>query len=112
MLRLCGRSLVFIRNFGREEALQVLELRDGSTRHQIRISFLQKAKIYHPDNQLTGDAEMFRKIKLANDILLGPKKYQPEVKKPKKYSKNHSQQNYHQNQHSDHDYRKGKTQYF
>jgi hypothetical protein len=49
---------------------QVLQLATTATSAKIRKAYLKAAKMYHPDkNSEEGDADMFRRIKLANEVL-------------------------------------------
>jgi len=100
MLRLCPLQRTFRRfNMNRQKACAALELDAGATSKDIKNAFLNKAKIYHPDNQLTGNAERFKEVKEAADYL-EKIKYQPSVKKSDRgrqtYQSYHQQQSYHQ----------------
>jgi len=67
-----------------QQAFQLLGVKASASQKEIRTAYLAKAKIYHPDNQLTGDSDKFRELKQAAD-LLDRIKYQPEVKRATHY---------------------------
>ena len=61
----------------RSEALQLLGLDFSATESQIRSAFRAAAKQHHPD--VGGDAEMFKRITEAYDVLKGVVQAAPEA---------------------------------
>ena len=61
----------------RSEALQLLGLDASATESQIRSAFRAAAKQHHPD--VGGDAEMFKRITEAHDVLKGAVPPAPEA---------------------------------
>lgn len=51
---------------------KILKLKNNCTDDAIRAAYRLVAKRYHPDNLATGNAEKFKKAKLAHDTLLDP----------------------------------------
>ena len=85
MLRLCQFRLNLTprrRWLSSLDALETLGLKEHASKKEIRNAFIEKAKVYHPDNAETGNVEHFREIEAANKRLedYHPKPY----RKPEK----------------------------
>jgi hypothetical protein len=50
---------------------EVLEIDEQSTNEAIREAYFRLAKRYHPDNAATGDAELFRQVQRAYELVMG-----------------------------------------
>ena len=84
MLRLCGiRPIIIRRWLTSGDALETLGLKEGASKAEIRNAFIEKAKLYHPDNPQGGDVEKFREVEAANKRLefYHPKPYKKVEKK-------------------------------
>ncbi len=62
-------------SMSREDALDVLGLREGATENDIRTAYRRMMKKHHPDNG--GSAYLAARINEANDVLTGGKSRQP-----------------------------------
>ena len=58
----------------KRDLYEVLGLKKGCTKEEIKSAYRKLAKIYHPDNKETGDEEKFKEIQEAYDILYDDKK--------------------------------------
>lgn len=55
---------------------KILNISENSSPEEIKKAYRNLAKIYHPDNKETGNAEKFREIQEAYDNLINPKPQQ------------------------------------
>ena len=58
----------------KRDLYEVLGLKKGATKEEIKSAYRRLAKKYHPDNHETGDAEKFKEIQEAYDILYDDQK--------------------------------------
>ena len=92
----------FVLKLQRQEiqAERLLGIPKKSSQKDIKKAYLEKAKKFHPDNQKSGNAEKFRDLKKAAEILENPakaeinrenvferRKYNPDSKYEKAYEK-------------------------
>ena len=87
--RLIGirRELVIRRLLSTREATALLGVETDATKKELKVAYLKKAKLYHPDNGDTGSETMFRKVHEAHDKLVlqldQPRNESKSEKKPK-----------------------------
>ena len=55
---------------------EVLGIKKGATKDEIKSAYRKLAKTYHPDNKETGNADKFKEIQEAYDVLFDDKKRQ------------------------------------
>ena len=55
---------------------EVLGLKKGATKDEIKSAYRKLAKIYHPDNKETGDEAKFKEVQEAYDVLYDDQKRQ------------------------------------
>ena len=55
---------------------EVLGVKKGATKDEIKSAYRKLAKTYHPDNKETGNADKFKEIQEAYDVLYDDKKRQ------------------------------------
>ena len=55
---------------------EVLGVKKGASKDEIKSAYRKLAKTYHPDNKETGNAEKFKEIQEAYDVLFDDKKRQ------------------------------------
>jgi curved DNA-binding protein CbpA len=53
---------------------ELLGVARDASKAQIRSAYRRLSKVLHPDNQDTGDAEKFRELSLAHDVLVDPER--------------------------------------
>ena len=58
----------------KRDLYEVLGIKKGATKDEIKSAYRKLAKKYHPDNHETGDAEKFKEIQEAYDILYDDQK--------------------------------------
>ncbi|CBY11227.1 unnamed protein product [Oikopleura dioica] len=73
MLRQCGvksyTRVLLVRKLTIPESAKLLGVGETADNKEIKTAFLKKAKLFHPDNQDGGDAEKFKKLTKAKDVL-------------------------------------------
>ncbi len=58
----------------KRDLYQVLGIKKGATKDEIKSAYRKLAKTYHPDNHETGNAEKFKEVQEAYDILYDDQK--------------------------------------
>jgi len=60
----------------KRDCYEVLGISKSASKDEIKSAYRKKVKIYHPDNKETGDAEKFKEVQEAYDILYDDQKRQ------------------------------------
>jgi len=63
------RHVIPLRRMSLQDACSILEVELNADRKAVKEAYFEKAKTYHPDNQVTGDAQMFRQVRKAYNLL-------------------------------------------
>ena len=53
----------------KRDLYQVLGIKKGASKDEIKSAYRKLAKTYHPDNHETGNAEKFKEVQEAYDIM-------------------------------------------
>merc|ERR1712130_124712 len=86
----CAVGISVIRRLTIQQSYKLLGVDSKSTKDEIKTAYLNLCKAYHPDNLRTGDAEKFRQLPEAKEILFAklenPNRDNKHIPKVKFYS--------------------------